>query len=1041
MALSDASRAVWGKSWPQRTPDIEVWNPLWRHLQDASAVAGRLWDTWLPRVVRDLIAEAAGGETAARALLAFLAGVHDIGKATPAFAVQVGVLRDQMVAAGLEMPHEIPAIERRRMPHSLAGQVVLAGWLRERFGWTAGETLGLASVVGGHHGITPSHGEVHEAGMPRGGVGRETLTGVLLGAGEWERVQVELLDHMAARTGVGDLLAGRTWRSLPTPVLALALSVVVVADWLASNDALFPLTPVADLRPLAQPPDDDEERLDAAWRRVALPAPWTVEQVAGSADELLAARFALPEGARARPVQLAAVEAARTMDPAGILVVEAPMGEGKTEAALLAAEVLAARSGAGGVFVALPTQTTADAMFRRLMGWLARLPVDVDPDGAPLVPDGETDPAVRRSVFLAHGKAWLNPDFTVVPHGPSLTRDLGRDEDGTGLSGAGSRHRTAGGAYVDGWMSGRRKGVLADFVVGTIDQVLFGSLQARHVALRHLAMARKVVVLDEVHSFDAYMNVYLERALEWLGAYGIPVIALSATLPTDLRDRLVGAYRRGRESRTLEAKPVEGGVAALGWGPARPRGGEVPTPGLSTGAAAPIGHGAAAFGLGEVAGRSAGSPRALASSRVVTALRDGRGISTPVPGESRSLRVQVELAADDAAAVAALVTEATVEGGCVLVVRNTVARAQETYRALRTALGAAAATDLRLLHSRFLAVDRKQREAELVAALGPRQADGGDRVRPHRLVVVGTQVLEQSLDLDADLLVTDLAPTDLLLQRIGRLHRHDRPASERPPALREPRVVVVGVTDWTSEPPGLPRGSTAVYGAHLLLRAAAQVRSIVADSDGRIELPSDIALLVQEAYGDGPIGPVSWQEAMTAARARASAERAESEFRARAFRLPPPRPSGDLVGWLDRSLGEADESGARAQVRDADESFEVLVVQRDSAGQWRLPDWLTGEYAADAGQLLPWNEIPCIPLRRALAGASVRLPAAMARGRRGDAVLGELEEQVVEAWQRSPDLAGQLILPLDEAREALVQGFRIRYDSETGLSVDDAEGE
>jgi CRISPR-associated endonuclease Cas3-HD len=1035
--LSDAARSVWGKSWPQGTPDIEVWNPLWRHLQDAAAVAGLLWDRWLPRVVRDQVAEAAGGETAGRALFVFLAGIHDIGKATPAFAVQVRTLRDQMVTAGLAMPHDIPPAERRRMPHSLAGQVVLSGWLRERYGWSAGEVLSIASVVGGHHGITPSRGEVMEAGAPRSAVGGETSTGVLLGTGEWERVQTELLDHMAAQAGAEELLAGTAWRSLPTPVLALALSVVVVADWLASNDALFPLTPVADVRPLAQPEDGDDARLDTAWRQVSLPAPWTVEQVTGTADELLTARFALPTGARARPVQVAAVEAARTMDPAGILVIEAPMGEGKTEAALLAAEVLAARSGAGGLLVALPTQATADAMFRRLMRWLARLSVDAAPQGDALVPDGETD--ARRSVFLAHGKAWLNPDYARVPHGASLTRDVGRD-DGTGSSQCRLAGRGFGGAYVDGWMSGRRKGVLADFVVGTIDQVLFGSLQARHVALRHLALARKVVVLDEVHSFDAYMNVYMERALEWLGAYGVPVIALSATLQTKLRNRLVGAYRSGRESRIPKAVPVGAGVAALGWGRARPGGGEAAVGCHAVRAPeVPTEHGAGQPRSGGAAGEGLGSASALAPSRVVTALRGGQAISTPVPGESRSLRVRVERAADDPAAVAALVAEATAEGGCVLVVRNTVARAQETYRVLRSALGEEA--DVRLLHSRFLAADRKQREAALTAALGPRPVDGGGPVRPHRLVVVGTQVVEQSLDLDADLLVTDLAPTDLLLQRLGRLHRHERPASDRPPELREPRVVVVGVDDWASEPPTMPRGSVAVYGKHLLLRAAAQVRALVEDGDGTIVLPRDIAPLVQDAYGDGVLGAASWQDAMGAARAQDEAMRVEAESRAQAFRLPAPRASGDLVGWLDRSLGEADETGARAQVRDAVDSFEVLVVQRDEADQWRLPDWLGGKEARSRGELLPRGEVPGVSLRRALAGTSVRLPAAMARGKRGDAVLDELETLVVEAWQRSSDLAGQLVLPLDDTREALVQGFRVRYDPETGLSVDDLEDE
>lgn len=1014
MALSDAARSAWGKSWPYGTPEIEWWNPLWRHLQDAAAVAGRLWDDWLPRVVRGQIARAAGGEEAGRALLVFLAGAHDIGKLTPAFAVQVPALRDEMVLAGLPMPAEIPWTERRRMPHSLAGQVLLGEWLQERHRWGRGEVGGLASVVGGHHGIPPSATELNGASGPRAAPGGATPLGALLGTGPWERVQAEILDHVAARAGADAYLRGAAWRSLPTPVLALALGVVVVADWLASNDALFPLTPVTDTRPLAQPEDDDAARLEEAWSRVDLPQPWTVERVGGTVDEMLAARFALPEGATARPVQAAAVEAARTMDAAGILVVEAPMGEGKTEAALLAAEALAARSGAGGLLVALPTQATADAMFRRLMSWLTRLPAG-DATGKALVPDGGADDGARRSVYLAHGKAWLNPAFDAVPRRPSPARDIGRDDVGPSVS-RGTVWRAPGGAYVDGWMTGRRKGVLADFVVGTIDQVLFGALQSRHVALRHLALARKVVVLDEVHSFDAYMNAYLERALEWLGAYRVPVVALSATLPSSLRDRLVSAYRRGLEAGAPVDRSCGGGVADMGWGPAR-RPAQAPTDETSATVAS-------------VAGTDA-RPEAPAS-QVVTSLRRGRVVSEPVHGSPRALRVRVQTADDGADDVARLVTEATTDGGCVLVVRNTVRRAQETYRVLKDALPDG--TEVRLLHSRFLAADRKQREGEVTRLLGPPTAGGGDSARPHRLVVVGTQVVEQSLDIDADLLVTDLAPTDLLLQRIGRLHRHPRPDLDRPASLREPRVVVVGVDDWAGEPPDFPGGSVAVYGRHLLLRAAAQVRAL-RERRAAIELPRDIAPLVRAAYGSDRLGPDPWQEAMAQARAQDEAERSAAWDRARAFRLPEPRGSGSLVGWLDGSIGEADETGARAQVRDADESFEVLVVQRDAGGQWRLPDWLSGEHAQVAGVPLPMNDVPPVALRRALAGTSVRLPAVMARGRRGDEVLADLEGLVVEAWQRSPDLAGQLVLPLDVTRSALVRGFLVQYDEETGLDV------
>ncbi|MCG7207513.1 CRISPR-associated endonuclease Cas3'', partial [Streptomyces arenae] len=129
-------------------------------MEDSAAVAGLLWDFWLPVNVRALVsAVLPGGEEDARRLVTWLAGVHDIGKATPAFACQVDELADRMRVAGLEMPYRAEMGRDRRMaPHGLAGQLLLQEWLEERCGWPGRATAQFAVVVGGHHGAPPDHG-------------------------------------------------------------------------------------------------------------------------------------------------------------------------------------------------------------------------------------------------------------------------------------------------------------------------------------------------------------------------------------------------------------------------------------------------------------------------------------------------------------------------------------------------------------------------------------------------------------------------------------------------------------------------------------------------------------------------------------------------------------------------------------------------------------------------------------------------------------------------------------------------------------------
>ena len=948
--LSEPTVSVWAKTSPKGGS-----LPLHVHLSDTAAVAGRLWDHWLPRNIRGLIsASLPAGLEDGRAFTVWLAGVHDCGKATPAFACQADVSAPELSAAmrrsGLGMPRfEQLRGARRYAPHALAGQHLLREWLVEQHGWPGRAALATAVVIGGHHGVMADDPQITDLEM------RPELLRAPGFESQWKRVQHELLEARAEASDVARRLAA--WRAvrLPQQVQVLLSAIVICSDWIASNEALFPYKYSEEIDAASMPA---EWRIDNAWRQLNIPAPWravTPDGDAEDAEAIFGARFTLPAGARLRPVQREAARLARELPDPGLMVIEAPMGEGKTEAALAAAEVLAARTGAGGVFVALPTRATSNAMFGRVLDWLEHVPAEAD-----------------LSVQLAHGKAALDERFAELMNNASSIRGVELDAS-DGLMGDLEESRASGDLVAHWWMRGQKKAMLASFVVGTIDQLLFAGLRSRHLALRHLAIAGKVVVLDEVHAYDAYTNVYLDRVLSWLGAYRVPVILLSATLPAERRRALLEAYAGalGDGAQLLD----EGGYPVLSA--------------VSTGGAV---------------------------SRVL-AEADG----------ARRVEIAVEAIDDDAATLADRLAIELAGGGCALVVRNTVGRVMQAAEVLRERFGDDVVS---VAHSRFVDLDRARIDAELVARYGR------SGTRPARSIVVATQVVEQSLDIDFDLLVTDLAPVDLMLQRMGRLHRHLRGGvsqQDRPVRLRRARCLVAGA-DWASTPPRPAPGSERVYGRFLLLRAAMALSRHL--SGEPLVLPDALSDLVESAYsGDQPV-PAGWGEAVAQARAWHDAELAEKRATAGAFCLGPVgRPGRPLIGWVTGGVGDADETRqGRAQVRDTPEMIEVLMIQRRADGSMRTLPWL----ADGAGGLaLPTDRLPEPAACRVAAGSAVRLPWMFARPDLAEKVIGELREEQIESWQASQDpwLSGQLVLVLDEDFRARLAGYELRYDPHTGLEA------
>lgn len=274
---------------------------------------------------------------------------------------------------------------------------------------------------------------------------------------------------------------------LSIPQELLLTGMLIMADWIASNTSFFPLLSVEDLGSEALYP----KRFVSGWKRIHLPDPWQTPSYIPMDKDSFQNRF----GFSPNEVQQAVLDVAASMETPGLLILEAQMGVGKTEAALAAAETFAAKWGAGGLFFGLPTQATANGIFGRLTTWAQTQSEDT-----------------VHSIRLAHGMAELNEDYRELFPGRALVeKDIPEE-----------------GVYVHPWFQGHKQALLADFVIGTVDQLLLVALKQRHLMLRHLGVAGKVVVIDEVHACDAYMDTYLDRALSWLGRYHVPV---SCSLP------------------------------------------------------------------------------------------------------------------------------------------------------------------------------------------------------------------------------------------------------------------------------------------------------------------------------------------------------------------------------------------------------------------------------------------------------------------------------------------------------------------------------
>lgn len=676
-----------------------------------------------------------------------IAAAHDIGKVSPTFQKKIYTALSQKDEAVLSALKAFNAeTEKCWGGH---GGVSQAAAVVQNVGKY------IPEILGQHHGFSPN-------------LALYQATSEVFGGAPWQVQRIELLAQLKQVLGtdfpiVKDALQARVLAGLTT-----------VSDWIGSG-SLF-------------------EDPDADWRS-------KIEQAVDSAGFIqpqLKSGLSFFEvfGFTPKAAQITLIDAA---NQPGVYVLEAPMGLGKTEAALFAAYQLLEKKLATGIYFALPTQLTSDKIHERVNVFLDR----ILEDGSP-----------HKQALLVHGNAWL--------------KQCEMGEEGN-----------PGGA----WFAQGKRGILAPFAVGTVDQALMAVMNVKHGFVRTFGLAGKVVILDEVHSYDSFTGTILDALVKALRQLRCTVIILSATLTQERRAKLLGIAPQEAAYPLITAQPNDGDLAEI-----------------------------AVEVIPDVLVAIAHQPETNAIEEVLRRAEEGQQV---------------------------------------LWIENSVKEAQDLYKKLADrARGMGVACGL--LHSRFTKVDRAAKENNWVIYFGKGGAD--TRAQQGR-ILVGTQVLEQSLDIDADFLVTRIAPTDMLLQRFGRLWRHAE--TKRPQAARREAWILSPDLATATVSPELAFGATAkVYAPYVLCRSLAVWQGIT-----QVRLPSQIRELIEATY----------------------IAQDESEHMARHLhRVEAMRTKLERLALLGLSKGGTTQSEEKAQTRHSElESTEVLLIRAYQYDLGKRGAWVT----------------------------------------------------------------------------------------------------
>lgn len=765
-------------------------NPLIYHLLDVAAVAIELWDHICSVSTKKIIScyitsifkLNGNNETEVRRFIAFLSSLHDLGKITPNFQKKIWnsgpLVRESIIFnfyKNLFQINDQRMGSREHIHHSaLSFQLVqdlksisIAPIKFQNFNL---KEIGL--ILSGHHGYF--HKNEILLKIRRNKIGQ-------LGNEAWREIQkshveaiVNTLFYNYKKNNNSDL--NNSFKLHVQNTIWLS-GFICISDWIASNEKYFPYN------------DKLPERwsdLHDYWKTTQKHAENAVQNLNWGIKNIRIGKnkrsFFHIFKKKPRDLQHK-IEVIDISQPECVII-EAPTGEGKTEAAMYLM-VKNDLIGLSGAYFALPTQATSNQMFLRVKDFLATYYINPDE---------------KLSLMLLHGHATLVEDFEkIIDFSPKNISD--DDEQSNAIP------------YVNQWFTYRKRGLLTSYGVGTIDQALMSVLQTKHYFVRLLGLTGKTIILDEVHAYDAFMSEIIEKMLTWLAVLGSSVVILSATLPSAKRLKLLNAYQKGKFYRQNNRNYLKNEFSL-----------QYSYPRIT-------------WTYENDVKEIIVKPSSVGKKSVKITWIKREGINKREKNlyqneifegkvHDKNLREYLE--------------EKLCDGGCAAVICNRVDEAQEIYQELE-GLKSNEGYKVLLLHSRYRICERKKIENMIIKYFGEDR-----KYRPKKAIVIATQVIEQSLDIDFDIMISAIAPMDLILQRIGRLHRHTVNNELRP--IKEPELVIM-IPAFGEEVSikGLPNFKYygRIYHPHILLRSWLYLKDI-----SKLNLPEMTEGAIEFVYNE-----------------------------------------------------------------------------------------------------------------------------------------------------------------------------------------------